>query len=100
MSKHRAVVVLFTRDLRLHDHPALAAAVDRGERVVPLFVLDDAVLAANWQWVAGTGTDSRPNRRLSPARLAERFDPDGLYVRRYVPELGTPAYPAPMPVAA
>ena len=55
---------------------------------------------ANWQWVAGTGTDSRPNRRLSPARQAERFDPEGLYVRRYVPELGTPAYPEPMQVAA
>ena len=38
--------VLFTRDLRVHDQPALAAAVDRAEQVVPLFVLDDAVLAA------------------------------------------------------
>ena len=45
MGKHRTVVVLFTRDLRLHDQPALAAAVERAERVVPLFVLDDAVLA-------------------------------------------------------
>jgi hypothetical protein len=42
----QTVVVLFTRDLRVHDHPALAAAVDRAERVVPLFVLDDAVLGA------------------------------------------------------
>ncbi len=41
----------------------------------------------NWQWVAGTGTDSRPNRVLNPLRQAERFDPDGSYVRRYVPEL-------------
>ena len=61
---------------------------------------DVANNTANWQWVAGTGTDSRPNRRLSPARQAERFDPDGVYVRRYVPELGTPAYPEPMAVAA
>ena len=38
-------VVLFTRDLRLHDQPALAAAVAVAERVVPLFVFDDAVLA-------------------------------------------------------
>ena len=37
-------VVLFTRDLRVRDHPALRAAVDRADRVVPLFVLDDAVL--------------------------------------------------------
>jgi deoxyribodipyrimidine photo-lyase len=55
---------------------------------------------ANWQWVAGTGTDSRPNRRLSPQRQAERFDPDGVYVRRYVAELGTPDYPGPIEVAA
>ena len=40
------MVVLFTRDLRLHDHPALAAAVARAERVAPLFVLDEAILAA------------------------------------------------------
>jgi deoxyribodipyrimidine photo-lyase len=41
----------------------------------------------NWQWVAGTGNDTRPNRRFNPVRQAERFDPDGDYVRRYVPEL-------------
>jgi deoxyribodipyrimidine photo-lyase len=41
----------------------------------------------NWQWVAGTGTDTRPNRVLNPLRQAERFDPEGAYVRRYVPEL-------------
>jgi deoxyribodipyrimidine photo-lyase len=41
----------------------------------------------NWQWVAGTGTDTRPNRVLSPLRQAARFDPAGEYVRRYVPEL-------------
>lgn len=41
----------------------------------------------NWQWVAGTGTDSRPNRVLNPIRQAARYDPDGEFVRRYVPEL-------------
>jgi deoxyribodipyrimidine photo-lyase len=41
----------------------------------------------NWQWVAGTGTDTRPNRVLNPIRQAERFDPDGDYVRRHLPEL-------------
>ena len=41
----------------------------------------------NWQWVAGTGTDTRPYRVLNPLRQAERFDPDGDYVRRWVPEL-------------
>jgi deoxyribodipyrimidine photo-lyase len=43
--------------------------------------------AGNWQWVAGTGNDTRPNRVLNPIRQAERFDPDGAYVRRYLPEL-------------
>jgi deoxyribodipyrimidine photo-lyase len=53
-------------------------------------LLVDADLAnnrGNWQWVAGTGNDPRPNRVLNPVRQARRFDPDGDYVRRFVPEL-------------
>ncbi|MCH0539859.1 deoxyribodipyrimidine photo-lyase [Streptomyces sp. MUM 203J] len=41
----------------------------------------------NWQWVAGTGTDTRPHRVLNPVRQGRRHDPDGAYVRRWVPEL-------------
>jgi deoxyribodipyrimidine photo-lyase len=41
----------------------------------------------NWQWVAGTGTNPRPNVVFNPRRQARRFDPAGTYVRRYVPEL-------------
>jgi deoxyribodipyrimidine photo-lyase len=48
---------------------------------------DIANNAGNWQWVAGTGNDTRPNRRFNLLRQAKRFDPDGDYVRRYVPEL-------------
>ncbi|MCS7006453.1 MAG: DNA photolyase family protein [Gaiellaceae bacterium] len=48
---------------------------------------DPASNAGNWQWVAGTGTDTRPNRVLNPLRQAHRFDADGAYVRRFVPEL-------------
>jgi deoxyribodipyrimidine photo-lyase len=48
---------------------------------------DVANNVGNWQWVAGTGNDTRPNRVLNPLRQAERFDPRGDYVRRYVPEL-------------
>jgi deoxyribodipyrimidine photo-lyase len=48
---------------------------------------DVANNAANWQWVAGTGSDTRPNRIFNPVRQAHRFDPAGDYVRRYVPEL-------------
>jgi deoxyribodipyrimidine photo-lyase len=45
----------------------------------------------NWQWVAGTGTDTRPGRALNPVRQGRRFDPDGEYVRRWVPELSSVA---------
>jgi deoxyribodipyrimidine photo-lyase len=43
--------------------------------------------AGNWQWMAGTGNDTRPHRVLNPVRQAQRFDPAGEYVRRYLPEL-------------
>ena len=53
--------------------------------------LVDGDLASNyhgWQWAAGTGTDASPFHRVfNPTRQAERFDPDGTYVSRYVTEL-------------
>ena len=53
--------------------------------------LVDADLAnnvANWQWVAGSGADAQPFFRIfNPVRQAEKFDPDGAYVRRWVPEI-------------
>ncbi|MGK5442814.1 cryptochrome/photolyase family protein [Micromonospora sp. URMC 105] len=52
---------------------------------------DVANNSGNWQWVAGTGNDSRPYRSLNPVRQAERYDPDGGYVRRWVPELASVA---------
>src|SRR5205085_7682004 len=44
----RTVVVLFNRDLRVHDHPALATACREAERVVPLFVLDEDILRSSF----------------------------------------------------
>lgn len=53
--------------------------------------LVDGDLASNshgWQWVAGTGTDAAPYFRVfNPTTQGQKFDPDGDYVRRYVPEL-------------
>ncbi len=53
--------------------------------------LVDGDLASNnhgWQWVAGTGTDAAPYFRVfNPVLQGAKFDPDGEYVRRYVPEL-------------
>jgi deoxyribodipyrimidine photo-lyase len=48
---------------------------------------DVANNVGNWQWVAGTGVDTRPNRRFNPLAQARRRDPNGDYVRRYLPEL-------------
>lgn len=48
----------------------------------------------NWQWVAGTGAATRPNVVYNPLRQAGRFDPDGDYVRRWVPELREVGGPA------
>ncbi len=79
--------------------------------------LVDGDLASNshgWQWTAGTGTDAAPYFRVfNPVGQAERFDPTGEYVRRWVPELAAlpdravhapwaarqgspPGYPPPM----
>ncbi len=41
----------------------------------------------NWQWTAGTGTDTNPNRIFNPTVQSRRFDPDGEYLRRYLPAL-------------
>jgi deoxyribodipyrimidine photo-lyase len=53
--------------------------------------LVDADLASNaagWQWVAGSGADAAPYFRIfNPVLQGEKFDPDGVYVRRWVPEL-------------
>ncbi|MEJ7633734.1 deoxyribodipyrimidine photo-lyase [Aeromicrobium sp.] len=56
-----------------------------------LDLLVDADLASNqhgWQWVAGSGTDASPYFRIfNPMTQGKKFDPDGQYVRRWVPEL-------------
>ncbi len=50
---------------------------------------DQASNNGNWQWIASVGVDPQPafRRIYNPSLQQERFDPDGRYVRRYVPEL-------------
>jgi deoxyribodipyrimidine photo-lyase len=60
----------------------------------------DFDLASNnggWQWAAGCGTDAAPYFRIfNPAEQAKKFDPEARYIRKWVPEYGTPLYPRPM----
>ncbi|MEO6531632.1 MAG: deoxyribodipyrimidine photo-lyase [Specibacter sp.] len=58
---------------------------------------DAASNPANWQWVAGSGADASPFFRIfNPLTQARKFDPDGKYVGRWVPELLTGHYPDPV----
>ncbi|MCD0448953.1 DNA photolyase family protein [Actinocorallia sp. API 0066] len=60
-------------------------------------LLTDADLAnnpGNWQWVAGTGNDTRPNRTLNPVRQSLRHDPTATYLHHWLPELAHLPTPA------
>ncbi len=53
-----------------------------------LFDADLANNSAGWQWVAGTGIDAAPYFRIfNPVLQGQKFDPEGLYTRKYIPEL-------------
>ena len=55
---------------------------------------DPAANNGGWQWTAGTGTDAAPYFRIfNPVTQGIKFDPDGAYVRRWVPELANVAAP-------
>ncbi|TGG95541.1 deoxyribodipyrimidine photo-lyase [Natronospirillum operosum] len=70
------------KDLRLDWRKGEAWFLDQ------LLDADFAVNNGNWQWGASTGVDAAPYFRIfNPQRQAERFDPDGDYIRTWVPEL-------------
>ena len=85
-----------------------------GERFFMEHLFDGDVASNNggWQWAASTGVDSQPYFRVfNPVLQGKKFDPEGVYVRRWVPELrgaatdrvhepwlagGAPGYPPPI----
>ncbi len=79
----RMVVASFlVKNLLIHWHHGAAWFWD---------CLVDADLASNsasWQWVAGCGADAAPYFRIfNPVTQGQRFDPEGVYIKQYVPEL-------------
>ena len=79
----RMIVAMFlTKDLLVHWQS--------GERYFMQQLVDGDLAANNggWQWSAGTGTDAAPYFRIfNPVSQAEKFDPQGAFVRRWIPEL-------------
>ncbi|UTW44341.1 deoxyribodipyrimidine photo-lyase [bacterium SCSIO 12696] len=72
------------KNLRLHWH--------HGERWFwdTLLDADLANNSASWQWIAGCGADAAPYFRIfNPVTQGQKFDPDGSYVRRYIPEIAS-----------
>lgn len=70
-----------------------------GENYFATKLLDFELASNNggWQWAAGCGTDAAPYFRIfNPASQMKKFDKDLKYVRKWVPEYGTPAYPRPI----
>ncbi|WP_341902779.1 deoxyribodipyrimidine photo-lyase [Fluviicola taffensis] len=88
----RMVVASFLCKHLLHDWRL-------GERYFAEKLLDFE-LASNvggWQWAAGSGVDAAPYFRIfNPTSQQERFDPKFEYIKKWVPEFGTAAYPKPI----
>lgn len=100
----RMIVAMFlTKNLRIDWR--------QGERWFMSQLIDGDFAANNggWQWSASTGTDAAPYFRIfNPVTQSERFDPDGRFIRKYIPELAkvssrqihqpppVSGYPAPM----
>lgn len=79
----RMVVAMFLTKTLLVDYRV-------GERIFMQRLVDGDLAANNggWQWSASTGTDAAPYFRIfNPLSQAKKFDPDGTFVRRWIPEL-------------
>jgi deoxyribodipyrimidine photo-lyase len=82
-NRARMIVASFLcKDLMIHWQ--------EGERYFMQWLIDGDPAANNggWQWTAGVGTDAQPYFRIfNPVSQSQKFDPDGTYIRRWIPEL-------------
>ncbi len=82
-NRARMIVASFlTKDLLIHWQ--------EGEKHFMQYLLDGDPSANNggWQWAAGTGTDAQPYFRIfNPTSQSKKFDPEGTYIRHWIPEL-------------
>ncbi|KAI9277712.1 DNA photolyase, FAD-binding/Cryptochrome [Umbelopsis sp. AD052] len=79
----RMIVASFLTKHLLHNW-------QHGEKFFANSLIDGDFASNNggWQWVASTGTDAQPYFRIfNPYTQSEKFDPDGIYIKRWVPEL-------------
>lgn len=71
----------------------------RGEAYFATKLLDFDLASNNggWQWASGSGTDAAPYFRVfNPTSQMEKFDKERTYIKKWIPEWGTEAYPSPM----
>jgi len=71
----------------------------RGEAYFAMKLLDFDLASNNggWQWASGSGTDAAPYFRIfNPTSQMDKFDKQRTYIKKWIPEYGTDAYPEPM----
>lgn len=85
------VASFFTKNLLLYWH--------QGERFFSQILLDYELASnnGNWQWAAGCGCDAAPYFRIfNPETQRAKFDPENIYIQKWIPEWSTSKYPKPM----
>ncbi len=71
----------------------------KGEAYFAIKLLDFDLASNNggWQWASGSGTDAAPYFRVfNPTSQMDKFDKERVYIKKWIPEYGTPDYPEPM----
>ena len=91
------LILWFRRDLRLHDHPALQHALESYDRVLPLFVVDPAIIGGRWRsanrrWFLANALESLDRElRVRDSRLTIAHGDPATVVPRMAADVGAEA---------